>query len=121
MKLTVKDKEFLERLKALFDSKDLSIEMKEDGFKRLVLRKNYGDKIQESFRMTRQGVRYRFQRVFGDIYASAYETIYTIEKAFGTDLRPMVIEIARERCRERKKAKRLECETMNQDANQNEN
>ena len=46
MKLTLKDKEFLERLKALVATKDLSIELKQDGMKRLVLRQNYGDKIE---------------------------------------------------------------------------
>ena len=37
MKLTVKDKDFLAQLRALLDSKDLSIELKEDGLKRLIL------------------------------------------------------------------------------------
>ena len=46
MKLTQKDKDFLERLRLLLESKDLSVEMKEDGYKRLVLRQNYGDKIE---------------------------------------------------------------------------
>ena len=45
MKLTLKDKAFLERLKRLFDSRDLDIELKKDGLKRLVLCQNYGDKI----------------------------------------------------------------------------
>ena len=56
MKLTLKDKDFLEHLRALFDSKDLSIELKKDGLKRLVLRQNYGDRIEAAFGMTRQGV-----------------------------------------------------------------
>ena len=45
MKLTLKDKDFLERLRHLFDSKDLDIELKKDGLKRLILRRNYGDKL----------------------------------------------------------------------------
>ena len=49
MKLTLKDKDFLERLRILLDSKDLAIELKNDGFKRLVLRQNYGDKIEIGF------------------------------------------------------------------------
>ena len=60
MKLTQKDKDFLERLKLLLESKDLSVDMKEDGYKRLVLKQNYGDKIESAFRMSRQGVRWRF-------------------------------------------------------------
>ena len=45
MKLTVKDRDFLEQLRALLDSKDLSIELKNDGLKRFQLRRNYGDAI----------------------------------------------------------------------------
>jgi len=46
MKLTCKDKDFLERLKKLLDEKELAIELKENGIKRLVLRQNYGDKVE---------------------------------------------------------------------------
>ncbi len=38
MKLTLKDKDFLERLRRLMKSKDLFIELKQDGVKRLMLR-----------------------------------------------------------------------------------
>ena len=115
MKLTVKDKDFLERLKHLFDSKDLEIGLKKDGLKRLVLRQNYGDKIEASFGMTRQGVRWRFQRLFNEIYVSAYETIFWIESNFGTDLRQKAIEIAKERVAMRKNAQKLghlECDRL---------
>ena len=121
MRLTVKDKEFLERLKSLLDSKELSIEMKEDGLKRLVLRQNYGDKIESFFRITRQGVRWRFQRLFNEIYPSAYETIYAIEKNFGSDLRPLAIEIARERRLEREKTKHLHYRSVLQNGRETEN
>jgi len=87
MKLTLKDKDFLERLKRLFDSKDLEIGLKKDGLKRLILRKNYGDRIEETFGITRQGVRWRFQRLFNEIYVEAYRTIFMIESLFGTELR----------------------------------
>ena len=106
MKLTVKDKEFLERLRFLLYSKDLSIELKRDVLKKMVLRQNYGDKIESQFKMTRQGVRWRFQRLFNEIYVSAYTTIYWIESFFGTDLRAMAIEIARERIAMRKNARK---------------
>ncbi len=43
MKLTVKDKEFLERLRELMQNKELSVDLKTDGYKRMVLRGNYGD------------------------------------------------------------------------------
>ena len=52
MKLTLKDKDFLERLRRLMKSKELSIELKQDGVKRLVLRQNYGDKIESEFGMS---------------------------------------------------------------------
>ena len=107
MKLTVKDKDFLERLKALIDAKELSIELKEDGLKRLVLRQNYGDKVEMAFNMTRQGVRWRFHRIFSEAYISAYECIFWVESLFGTQLRQKALEIARERVELRKKAQKM--------------
>ena len=104
MKLTVKDKDFLERLKRLIEEKELRICLKEDGIKRFVLRQNYGDKIEKPFGMTRQGVRWRFQRLFNEIYTNAYETVFWMESNFGTELRPMALEIAKERVALRKKA-----------------
>jgi len=102
MKLTIKDKEFLEKLKTALEDKELSIELKFDGASRLVLRKNYGDRIEKDFQMTRQGVRWRFQRLFNEIYVSAYETIYWIESQFGTALRKDALMIAKEQIKERK-------------------
>ena len=107
MKLTIKDKDFLERLKPLFDSKVLEIELKKDGLKRLILRKNYGDKITSCFNLTRQGIRWRFHHIFSEIYVSAYEVIYFVESLFGTELRQKAIEIARERVELRKKAHKM--------------
>ena len=54
--------------------------------------------------MTRQGVRWRFQRLFNEIYTNAYETVFWMESNFGTELRPMALEIAKERVALRKKA-----------------
>ena len=107
MKLTIKDKDFLERLKSLVEEKDLVIELKEDGMKRLILRGNYGDRVESYFGMTRQGVRWRFQRLFNEIYVSAYECIYKVESLFGTELRQKVMEIARERVELRKKSQKM--------------
>ena len=107
MKLTVKDKEFLERLKLLLQSKELSIELKEDGYKRLVLLRNYGDKVHDTFHLTRQGVRWRFNRLFNEIYVEAYSTIYMVESLFGTSLRHRALEITRERVELRKKAQKM--------------
>ena len=106
MRLTEKDAVFLERLKYLSKSKGLEIELKEDGFKRLVLLGNYGDKIENCFNMTRQGVRWRFQRLFNEIYVSAYETIYWIESNFGSELRKSALAIAGERVDLRKRARK---------------
>jgi hypothetical protein len=108
VKLTIKDKEFLERLKSAMDQKALSVELKTSGVRRLVLRQNYGDRIEREFRMTRQGVRWRFQRLFNEIYVSAYETIYWIESQFGTALRQDALAIARERIQERKNLEKID-------------
>jgi len=97
MKLTEKDKTFLETLRQLTDSKDLWVELKPDRPSRMVLKGTYGEKIHKAFRMTRQGVRWRFWRLFNDIYVSAFETILFIEKAFGTELREHAIRISKER------------------------
>ena len=107
MKLTLKDKDFLERLRPLMKSKELSIELKKGGMKRLVLRQNYGEKIESEFGMTRQGVRWRFQRLFNEVYVEAYEILYFIESNFGTGLRQKALEIARERIELRKKAQKM--------------
>jgi len=107
LKLTVKDKDFLEKLKKLLEEKDLKIDLKEDGFKRFVLRENYGDKIEGTFSMTRQGIRWRSHRLFNEIYVSAYETIYFIESNFGPSLRALALQIVKERVEMRKKAKNM--------------
>ena len=53
--------------------------------------------------MTRQGVRWRFHHLM-EMYMSAYEALYLLESNFGTELRPMALEIAKERVALRKKA-----------------
>ena len=108
MKLTNKDKEFLEKLSFCLKSNDLSVDLVDDGVKRLVLRQNYGDKIENQFKMSRQGVRWRFQRLFNDMYVSAYETIYYIESSFGVELRQCAIEIAKQRVQLRMDAMKRE-------------
>lgn len=97
MKLTTKDKEFLERLRRLMESKDLSVELRSDRPSYMVLHGTYGEKIHQTFGMSRQGVRWRFHRLMNDIYVSAFETILTIEKTFGTELRDHALRISRER------------------------
>ncbi len=106
MKLTTKDAAFLETLRRLSDEKQLSIELKEDVLKRLVLRQNYGDRIR-SFHMTRQGVRWRFNHIFNQMYVSAYLTILLVESNFGTDLRHYAMAIAKQRAELRHKAQQL--------------
>jgi hypothetical protein len=107
MILSEKDKQFIEKLRKLVDEKELVIETKNYGFKYLVLRQNYGDKVEQCFGMSRQGVRWRFHRLFNDVYVGAYETIYFVESNFGTSLRPVALEIVRERVALRKKAQNL--------------
>ena len=78
MKLTEKDKFFLARLKELIDSREMSVELKIDKPSYMILRGTYGEKIHEIFRTSRQGVRWRFQRIFSDIYVSAITAITAI-------------------------------------------
>ena len=84
-------------LKELTESKDLWVELKPGRPSHMVLRGTYGEKIHTSFRMSRQGVRWRFWRLFNDIYVSAFETILFVEKTFGTQLREHAIRISKER------------------------
>ena len=81
----------------LMESKDLWVELKPDQPSSMVLRGTYGERIYRTFRMTRQGVRWRFWRIYNDIYVSAFETILFIEQTFGTQLRDHAIRISRER------------------------
>jgi hypothetical protein len=66
------------------DSIDLWVELKPERPSYIVLKETYGEKIHKIFRMTRQGVRWRFQRLFYHVYVEAFETILMIEKTFGT-------------------------------------
>ena len=97
MKLTQKDAEFLENLGKLTDSKDLRVELKRDNPSYMILKGTYGEKIHKTFRVTRQGVRWRFQRLFNHVYVEAFLTILMIEKIFGTQLRDYAIRISKER------------------------
>ena len=97
MKLTEKDKQFLETLKTLMESKELSVELKPGHPSYMVLHGTYGDKIHEAFGMSRQGVRWRFQRLLGDVYVSSFESILLIERTFGTQLRDHAVRISQER------------------------
>jgi hypothetical protein len=104
MKLTEKDATFLENLRQLMEAKDLSVELKPGRPSYMVLRGTYGEKIHEAFRMSRQGVRWRFQRLFNDVYVEAFLTILMIEKTFGTELRDHAMRISRERYEVRREA-----------------
>ena len=79
------------------ESKDLWVELKPGRPSYMVLKGTYGEKIHETFRMTRQGVRWRFQRLFNHVYVEAFLTILMIEKTFGTELREHAVRVSRER------------------------
>lgn len=97
MKLNRKDKEFLERLKQLIEQDAVWIERTFESPLYFVLRGNYGDRVERLFKLTRQGVRWRFWRLFNDIYVSAYETIIFIEKQLGPGFRQDALIIAHDR------------------------
>jgi len=79
------------------ESKDLWVELKPGRPSYMVLRGTYGEKIHRTFRMTRQGVRWRFQRLFNCVYVEAFLVILMMEKIFGTQLREYAIRISKER------------------------
>ena len=79
------------------DSKDLWVELKPGNPSRMVLKGTYGEKIHKTFRITRQGVRWRFQRLFGQVYVEAFETILFLETVFGSQLREYAVRISKER------------------------
>ena len=106
MKLSAKDKEFLQRLAELVGEDQLWIERTLDSPMRFVLRGNYGARIEQKFGLTRQGVRWRFWRLFNDIYVSAYETIVSIEKELGTQFRQDAVIVAHDRYLSRQRALR---------------
>jgi hypothetical protein len=104
--MTEKDKIFLERLRNLMESKDLRVELKPGNPSSMILKGTYGDKIHETFGVTRQGVRWRFHHLFSYAYVKAFETIVFIETTFGTQLREHAIRISRERYALRQEAAR---------------
>ena len=95
--ISEKDKEFLGKLKKLMESKDLRVELRAGWPSCMILKGTYGEKIHKTFGVTRQGVRWRFQHLFGRKYIGAFETIIFIEKIFGSQLRDYAIRISRER------------------------
>jgi len=97
MKLTEKDKQFVERLKELVDKKILWIEYVAGSPGHFVLRGNYGTLISKKFGISRQGVRWRFWKLMNAAYISAYECVLFVEKNFGPQLRQDAMEIARQR------------------------
>ncbi len=62
----------------------------------MVLKGTYGEKIHKTFRITRQGVRWRFYRLFNQVYVDAFSTILMIEKTFGIQLREYAVRISKE-------------------------
>ena len=102
--MSEKDKVFLEKLKKLIDSKDLRVELRPGEPSCMILKGTYGEKVHKTFGVTRQGVRWRFQHLFGKRYIEAFETIIFIEKIFGSQLREYAIRISKERYALRQKA-----------------
>lgn len=86
------------------ESKSLSVELKHERPSHMVLKGTYGETIHRAFRMTRQGVRWRFHRLFNNVYVSAFETILFIERIFGPQLREHATRISKERYELRQQA-----------------
>jgi len=79
------------------ESHDLGVELRSARPSYMVLRGTYGERVHRAFRVSRQGVRWRFWRLFNEVYVSAFETIVFIETAFGPQLREHAIRISKER------------------------
>ena len=94
----------MEKLKKLMDSKDLRVELRPGNPSCMVLKGTYGEKVHQIFGVTRQGVRWRFQHIFGKIYCDAFAAILAIEKNFGIELREYAVRISKERYAIRKEA-----------------
>jgi hypothetical protein len=109
--MSEKDKNFLEKLRKLMDSEDLRVDLRPGQPSYMVLKGTYGEKIHETFGVTRQGVRWRFQHLFGQAYVRAFETIMFIEKIFGSRLRDYAIRISKERYALRQKALQISFES----------
>lgn len=92
------------------DLKDLRVVLKPGEPSRMILKGTYGEKIHKTFGVTRQGVSWRFQHLFGQAYVRSFETIMFIEKIFGIQLRDYAIRISKERyaLRRRNQRGRLE-------------
>ncbi len=86
------------------DSKDLKVQLTHGEPSCMVLKGTYGEKIHKLFGVTRQGVRWRFQHLFGQAYVRSFETIMFIEKIFGSQLRDYAIRISKQRYALRQKA-----------------
>lgn len=91
-------------MRILTASKDLRVELKRSCPSYMVLKGTYGEKIHKTFKVTRQGVRWRFQRLFNQVYVESFLTILMIEKIFGTQLRDYAIKISKERYNLRQQA-----------------
>lgn len=57
------------------DTNELWVELKPGSPSSMILRGTYGQKVHKAFRMTRQGVRWRFQRIFSDLYVQAFDYV----------------------------------------------
>lgn len=105
--LTEKDKEFLEKLKRSMESRELWVELRSARPSYMVLRGTYGDKVHHTFRVSRQGLRWRFQKLFNRAYVDAFETILFVEMTLGSQLRDHAIRISKERYTLRQELTRL--------------
>ena len=79
------------------ESRELWVDLRSARPSYMVLRGTYGDKVHQTFRVSRQGLRWRFQRLFNQVYVDAFETILFVETTFGPQLRDHAIRISKER------------------------
>ena len=89
------------------ESRELWVDLRSARPSYMVLRGTYGDRVHRTFRVSRQGLRWRFQKLFNRAYVDAFETILFVETTFGSQLRDHAIRISTERYTLRQELTRL--------------
>lgn len=95
------------------ESRELWVDLRAARPSYMVLRGTYGDRVHQMFHVSRQGLRWRFRKLFNRTYVDAFETILFVETTFGAQLRDHAIRISKERYTLRQELIRLGFQSAN--------
>jgi len=101
------------------ESRELWVDLRSARPSYMVLRGTYGDRVHRTFRVSRQGLRWRFQKLFNRAYVDAFETILFVETTFGSQLRDHAMRISKERYTQRQELIRLGFQSADRLSNDN--